>query len=43
MIVYDSESSEVLILEKVKRVSVFLGGEMRLGDFKGENPDELPF
>jgi hypothetical protein len=35
LIVYDSEEESILILERINKVKVFSGGDIRMGDFDG--------
>lgn len=42
LVIHDTETKELVIVERVESVKVFLGGEVRLGDFRSGNPDDVP-
>lgn len=42
LVIYDTEEKSLDICEEIKSVRVWLGGEVRLGDFGGSNPDDTP-
>ena len=42
LIVRDSETNELMIVERIEKVRMFTLSEVRLGDFKGDNRDDLP-
>jgi len=42
LIIYDTDAQDVQIVERIEKVRVWVKGEVRLGDFDGENPNDTP-
>ena len=41
LIVHDTEKDEVIIVQAIKTVKVWIGGEITMGDFGGKNHGEV--
>lgn len=42
LIMYDTEGRELFVTERIEKVRVMIGGEVRIGEFDGPNPNDLP-
>jgi Zinc knuckle len=42
LIVYDDQEQEIVVIERIDKVKVWVKGEVRIGDFDGPNGGETP-
>jgi hypothetical protein len=42
LIILDTDKQDIQIVERIEKVTVWVGGEVRLGDFEGPNRGGTP-
>jgi hypothetical protein len=42
LIMLDPDEGEIFVVERIEKVRVMTGGDIRLGDFEGLNPSDTP-